>query len=186
MLTRYHITLGATTTAGGVVTSASSLASLDGARIALENDTIACPACHAEGSIRADGPRLSERFGTRQVALSDDLCVCHCNPPPRLVNSQVRKYQLIDADWHAAQVDAAARTAAMRNTAGAAPAPSDRIPLLLRDPDTHEFFRNRPYRLQVGNRIIEGRTNHEGLTEALSVADRAALVAWHVGDGDSA
>jgi uncharacterized Zn-binding protein involved in type VI secretion len=97
MLKRYHITLGATTTANGTVTSASSMLSIDGARIALEGDKVSCPACHAEGFIKLDGPRLSERFNNRQVALNDDLCICKCNPPPRLVHTQARKSQMIDA-----------------------------------------------------------------------------------------
>lgn len=96
MLKRYHITLGATTTADGTVTSASSMLSIDGVRIALEGDKVSCPSCHSEGLIKADGPRLSERFNNRQVALNDDLCICNCNPPPRLVHKQTRKCQAID------------------------------------------------------------------------------------------
>lgn len=97
MLKRYHITLGATTTAGGSVSSASALISVAGARIALEGDEVSCPVCHAKGIIGLDGPRLSERFNNRQVALSEDLCICRCSPPPKLANSQTSKYQMIDA-----------------------------------------------------------------------------------------
>jgi len=108
MIKRYHITLGATTTAGGTVTSASSLISVDGAKIALEGDTVSCTACGSDGVIGPDGPRLNERFNNRQVALNDDLCICKCATPPRLVNSQVCRAQSIDVDWHATQASAAA------------------------------------------------------------------------------
>jgi uncharacterized Zn-binding protein involved in type VI secretion len=104
MRKRYHITLGAPTTAGGKVISASALMSIDGARIALEGDKVSCPACNAEGTIRLDGARLSERYNGRQVALSDDLCACNCNPPPRLINSQTHKHQIVDPDLAAADI----------------------------------------------------------------------------------
>ena len=98
MIRRYHITLGATTTAGGTVTSAGSLISVDGVKIALDGDTVFCKACNSHGVIQLDGPRLNESFNNRQVALGDDLCICKCDPPPRLVNTQIRKAQWIDAD----------------------------------------------------------------------------------------
>lgn len=96
---RYHITLGATTMAGGKVTRASAMLSIDGARIALEGDEVSCPACNATGIIRADGPRLGERYGNRQVALGGDLCMCKCSPPPRLVSNQTHKAQFVEGDW---------------------------------------------------------------------------------------
>jgi len=184
MIKRYHITLGAGTTAGGTVTSAGSLMSVDGARIALEGDTVACTACKADGVIQSDGPRLSERFNNRQVALSDDLCLCKCRPSPRLVNSQVRKFQAIDADGHALQAGAATRTAAKPATAGASASAAATMPLLLRDPDTQEPFRQRRYRLELRGKVIEGLTHQNGLTRPLTAAERASVLTWHV-DGAS-
>lgn len=90
---RFYITLGATTSAGGTVVSASSLMALDGVRVALEGDEIACPACDGVGIIGADGPRLPVRDAGRLHALSGDLCLCGCEPPPRLVAAQERSGQ---------------------------------------------------------------------------------------------
>lgn len=98
MVTRYHITAGASTTAGGKVMSGSASRSINGARIACVGDPVSCPGCHSTGLIEPDGPRLSDRFDGRQMALSDDLCRCKCNPPPRLVANQVLLKQIIDAD----------------------------------------------------------------------------------------
>ena len=81
MQKRYHITLGATTTTQGKVISASSAISINGARIALEDDMVYCPACNSEGLIKLDGPRVSESFNQRQVALDGDRCICKCSPP---------------------------------------------------------------------------------------------------------
>lgn len=94
---RYHITLGARTTAGGSVTTASSLASIDGARMALEGDKVSCPRCHSDGVIVCAGPRLPDEWEGRRYALQDDLCVCKCDPAPRLVATQTWKCQHVES-----------------------------------------------------------------------------------------
>jgi uncharacterized Zn-binding protein involved in type VI secretion len=101
MLTRYLITIGATTTAGGTVTSGSALNTIDEVGVALEGDTVWCPACQSEGVIALDGPRLPCTFDGREEALDDDLCMCKCSPPPRLVATQRFESQDIATDWHA-------------------------------------------------------------------------------------
>ncbi|WP_075794847.1 PAAR domain-containing protein [Massilia putida] len=97
MVIRYHITAGAGTTAGGKVLSGSSTDSIDGARVACAGDPVSCPQCHATGVIEPDGPRLSDRFDGREKALSDDVCRCKCDPPPRLVASQTLSRQIVGA-----------------------------------------------------------------------------------------
>jgi uncharacterized Zn-binding protein involved in type VI secretion len=93
---RYHITLGASTTAGGKVTSASSYVSVNGVRIALEGDMISCPACKTIGKIACIASRIQETCNGKQVALEDDLCICGCAPPPKLKSSQSLKCQVIE------------------------------------------------------------------------------------------
>jgi uncharacterized Zn-binding protein involved in type VI secretion len=98
VLKRYLITLGAPTTAGGKVTSAHHFMSINGVKVALEGDKVSCPNCNSEGIIKPDGPRLRELFNGKQVALNDDLCLCGCNPPPRLVAAQTSVCQSINAE----------------------------------------------------------------------------------------
>jgi uncharacterized Zn-binding protein involved in type VI secretion len=93
---RHLITLGARTTADGVVSSASSAISIDGARVALEGDEVSCHTCGATGTIRCTGPRTPERFDGRLVALENDECVCSCATPPKLLPSQGLRYQMVD------------------------------------------------------------------------------------------
>ena len=92
---RYHITLGAGTTAGGIVITASSLSSINGAPMALEGDKVSCPRCHGDGVIVCDGPRLPDHWNGKLFALQDDLCVCKCVPAPRLVAKQTLKCQQV-------------------------------------------------------------------------------------------
>lgn len=181
---RYYITLGAATTAGGKVISASDADTIDGVGQAREGDKVSCPCCGSEGVIALDGPRLSETIDGREVALNDDLCICKCSPPPRLVATQTFYRQLIDAQWLESETAAAAKVAAGLNSLEESSPGLDRVPLILRDLDTKEPFRQRPYRLQLANRVIEGRTDHNGATEPLSAAERRSVLAWHIG-GDS-
>lgn len=94
---RYHITLGSSTTAGGKVIAASSLGSINGARIALEGDAVACPSCKSIGKITCIGPRISETWNGKQVALENDLCICGCASPPKLKPSQSVRCQMLNA-----------------------------------------------------------------------------------------
>jgi len=62
---------------------------LDNKHIAHEDDDVICPACKSIGKIQCDGPRLPMTGPDgRRVALSDDLCICKCPTPPKLVASQ--------------------------------------------------------------------------------------------------
>jgi uncharacterized Zn-binding protein involved in type VI secretion len=93
---RHLITLGASTTADGVVTSASSAISIAGARVALEGDEVSCHTCGATGTIRCTGPRTPERFDGKLVALENDECICNCATPPKLIPGQHLRYQVVD------------------------------------------------------------------------------------------
>jgi uncharacterized Zn-binding protein involved in type VI secretion len=181
MLTRYLITLGATTTAGGKVTSGSALMSIGEAAVALEGDTIWCPACNTEGVIGLDGPRLLRTVDGREEALGGDLCLCECSPPPRLIAAQSLAWQEIDTGWHAEQVEAGARMAAQRNAEEHGATMEDKLPLILLDPGTQQPLRCAPYRLQLDGTVIEGLTDALGATQSLSAAERAAVCAWQHG-----
>jgi hypothetical protein len=101
------------------------------------------------------------------------------------VNTQTRKVQWVDADRHASQAGAATETAAKFNAAKNSAAQPDTIPLLLRDPDTQEPFKQRPYRLELTDKVIEGTTDQNGFTRPLTASERAGVVTWHV-DGANA
>jgi uncharacterized Zn-binding protein involved in type VI secretion len=95
MQKRYLITLGAPTSSGGKVTTATSGRLIAGVPVALEGDRVHCPHCGADGEIKPDGPRLTERWNGREVALQDDLCMCKCSPSPKLVSAQDVVCQLV-------------------------------------------------------------------------------------------
>lgn len=181
MIRRYTITLGASTTAGGKVISAHHNRAINGVPVAREDDWVQCPKCKSKGVIKPDGPRNEDTFNGKQVALSDDLCICKCVPPPRLVASQNFVCQTINADWHAAKAGAVAETAAGLNTAGSGAATeSDGVPLVLLDSQTEEPHRYRAYKLELKDKVIEGTTDQNGATKPLTAAERAAVVKCYI------
>jgi uncharacterized Zn-binding protein involved in type VI secretion len=95
---RYFITRGAKTTAGGTVIGGLSCFSIKQVDIALEGHEVLCPACKTTGVIVCVSPRLSQNARGRKIALSDDLCRCKCDPPPRLIADQFERYQTITAE----------------------------------------------------------------------------------------
>ncbi|HDR9249330.1 PAAR domain-containing protein [Burkholderia vietnamiensis] len=88
-MTRYMILDGDHTTVAGIVRATATPFELGGRHIAHEGDDVICPACKTVGKIQCVGPRqpMTGPDG-RPVALSDDLCICKCAPPPKLVPSQ--------------------------------------------------------------------------------------------------
>jgi uncharacterized Zn-binding protein involved in type VI secretion len=93
---RHHITLGASTTAGGRVVAASARWTICGRAVALEGDAVACPACKSVGTIQCIGPRLVELYDGRAVALEHDLCACQCPVAPSLLADQSQSSQTIE------------------------------------------------------------------------------------------
>lgn len=86
---RYLILSGDKTTASGTVEARPTTVQLNGVHVAHEGDDVACPACNSTGKVKCDGPRqVMTAPDGRHAALSDDLCICKCDPPPKLVASQ--------------------------------------------------------------------------------------------------
>jgi uncharacterized Zn-binding protein involved in type VI secretion len=96
MVQRYNITLGAKTTVGGVVATAHPYATVNDVPLAREGDFVNCPACQTQGRIKCAGLRISAIIDNKEFALSDDLCICNCDPPPQLIASQTHMFQTVD------------------------------------------------------------------------------------------
>ncbi|MRW92676.1 hypothetical protein GJ699_22005 [Duganella sp. FT80W] len=180
---RYHITLGASTSAGGKVISASSCCSINGIAVALEGDTLLCPACRSQGKIRIFGPRIPESWNGKQVALQDDLCVCKCTPPPRLIANQSLKCQSVGgapADDHTATQTASAAREEMQSAALGDDA--QQVALRFLDELTQAPLDAKRYRLELSDKVIEGVTDSHGYTQPITAADRSQLLAWQLLD----
>jgi uncharacterized Zn-binding protein involved in type VI secretion len=86
---RYLILNGDKTTANGTVQATPATIQLNGQDVAHEGDNVTCPSCNSTGKIQCEGPRqMMTAPDGRHAALSDDLCICGCHPPPKLIASQ--------------------------------------------------------------------------------------------------
>ncbi|MEM5424531.1 PAAR domain-containing protein [Paraburkholderia ferrariae] len=86
---RYLILQGDKTTANGTVVATPTSIQFESRDVAHEGDDVQCPACNTTGKIKCDGPRqVMTAPDGRHAALSDDLCICKCDPPPKLMASQ--------------------------------------------------------------------------------------------------
>lgn len=170
---RYTITLGATTTVGGKIISASSNGSINSVTIALEDDLIFCPACKSQGKILCVEPRIHETWNGKKVALENDLCLCGCPNPPRLVPNQSLRYQALRND-NEGSMSAHARADAM-NGVKAESMFDDKF--ILFDDDTGEALPGTEYALRRANGQVEfGTTDDKGHTHMLAAEAHAESI----------
>jgi hypothetical protein len=105
--------------------------------------------------IQCVAPRLTEQFQGKQYALHDDLCICQCSPPPKLIAEQTAKCQVIVLAAEVTAEEARARHAATR----AAIAIYDEQPQLVAPP-----IEGLPYHIETREgRKVSGRTGPGGL-----------------------
>ncbi|SHN38517.1 Zn-binding Pro-Ala-Ala-Arg (PAAR) domain-containing protein, incolved in TypeVI secretion [Duganella sacchari] len=159
---RYTITLGASTSAGGKVISASSQGAINGIAIALENDLIFCPACKTTGKILCVGPRIPETWNGQQVALEGDLCFCGCSPSPRLIPCQTLRSQVI--------AEVAAETGlSNEDTIGAASDSGYDLDFLIIDEQSGSPAIGWPYSIELTDGLfLNGKTDGAGRTTRIA------------------
>lgn len=85
---RYFIVVGDKTTSGGTVLESDQTVTIHGRAQSYHGARIYCPACKSEGRIAGVGPTRPHTMHGKQAALENDLCICKCEPPPRLIASQ--------------------------------------------------------------------------------------------------
>jgi uncharacterized Zn-binding protein involved in type VI secretion len=95
---RYFIVIGDKTTNGGTVLEGEDRARNHGKPLSYHGARVYCPECKSEGRIVGDGPYRPMRLHGKQVALENDLCICKCSPPPRLIRSQTNASMSFDGD----------------------------------------------------------------------------------------
>lgn len=151
---RYHIRAGAKTTAGGTVRASATWYTLDGAPLARDGDPVDCPVCGITGAIQCVPPRMPQQLNGREVALSDDLCICNCSPIPKLIAEQTVKFQLF-----ALVPDEVARRSSSLGAASAQILIYDEQPRLMAPP-----IEGVPYYIEtMDGRTFSGRVGAGGL-----------------------
>lgn len=164
--------VGDKTTADGVVTQGEAASTAGGKPLAYHEGKVSCRACKSEGYIRNVGPYRPMTLMGKQVALENDLCICKCNPPPKLVASQKNAFM----DFDSAELATMGYTPQGRYIGDA----SYDQHFLLKDERTGRPLRDTPYKIITDDGDeIEGRTDESGHTEKV-YADSAVNATIHV------
>ncbi|WP_347554847.1 PAAR domain-containing protein [Robbsia sp. KACC 23696] len=108
MVKRYVVHGNDKTTANGTVLVGQIQHTGYNKSTAVEGDAVDCPACKSIGMIVPVGAYNRMRFMNKRVALSDDVCMCKCPTPPRLIASQTTISFSDDASTASAPVAMAA------------------------------------------------------------------------------
>jgi uncharacterized Zn-binding protein involved in type VI secretion len=164
---RYHLTVGATTSSGGVVERGSHVFSIDGKQGVLIGDEVYCPACKRMGKISIFGPRLDETLNGVSVALEGDICVCGCKPSPVLVPNQTLRWQEIEVPDDAVVAAASAGVSSELESATEQAVHAIRFQAI--DSITGDVLAHCPYFLMRNTDEVcaSGVTDAEGFTEVI-------------------
>ena len=95
---RYMIVQGDKTTRNGVVLEGDMTTLNSGKPLAYRGASVQCPKCKSIGHIEGVGPSWPMPFMSKQVALENDLCICKCNPAPRLIASLSSMFMTFESD----------------------------------------------------------------------------------------
>ena len=136
-----------------------------------------CPACKSTGKIRCVGPRVAETWNGKHVALENDLCVCGCPTPPKLVPQQSLRLQTMKGSGTHDAAKQARKDAIASEIADARF--DDKFVLI--DDETGEPLRNVEYAVERASGSIEfGVTDEQGRTHLLSQTSEPETVNFFV------
>ncbi|WP_175714002.1 PAAR domain-containing protein [Burkholderia ambifaria] len=152
--------LGDKTTAGGIVAQGERASTVNGQPFAYQDAKINCQSCSSVGAIRNIGPNRPMGLMGKQVALENDLCICKCNPPPRLIASQRTAF----IEFGLSELEAMGYTPQGRYFGDSS---YDQY-FLLKDKHTGRPLQDVLYRIVTDDGDeIEGRTDANGYTEKI-------------------
>jgi uncharacterized Zn-binding protein involved in type VI secretion len=165
---RYNLKEGDKATSGATVLEGIDSDTHHGVPLAFIGATLHCPACKSLGVLVGAGPRWPDTSMGKELALDGDMCVCKCDPPPRMIASQSDMYQ--DLESHDLE------------SMGFTPSG---MPLLyhhdeqitLRDRRTRRILPNVDYRVKDGSSVIaSGKTDAKGRTERVRTDNKQNVV----------
>lgn len=184
MTVRYYILEGDTTTAGGVVQQTANTLSFKvyGKEQSYIGDDVWCPACQSMGKIIPDQDRLSTKVNGRIPALNDDLCLCKCNPPPKLINSQTSFKEIIDDNRFAEYQQA--KEQYRQSFAGFAIEEMSTYTLLVLVDDFSNPLKNCFYSIKFDDgEILSGHTDDDGRTQEFLVNKTISNIRYQINQG---
>ncbi|MXN77886.1 PAAR domain-containing protein [Burkholderia sp. 4701] len=163
---------GDKTTAGGNVLEGVPNNMHHGVRLSYEGARIYCPACNSEGyasKVPPYPPYLPMKMMGKAPILDGDLCVCKCDPPPRLIEAQHDRFMSFESD-----PQSVARIAPDRTPLRAVGVFDEQFRLI--DHDTGRPLANVRYRVRTATGGgFAGVTDAAGHTQRITTTDSENL-----------
>ncbi len=156
---RYFIVMGDKTTAGGVVIQGEESCLNHGRPLAYHGAQVYCHACKTTGYICNVPPYRPMRLMGKQVAMENDICICKCDPPPRLLASQNNASMSFES--HELAGMGHARPGADPSKGGQTTRRHSKR-IYVSDSSTGEPLTNRPFIAEVEGHKQSGRTDDDG------------------------
>lgn len=181
-LVRRWLTDAGRSTAGGVPKASSEAMTHMGNKCILDGDSIYCPKCKTTGYVKhvkpdANAWLISVGNGVSKMqCLSDDLCICKCTPPPRMIASDIETEQTA-CHVHSSEIvgDAVHWYIATGNDPSAIGITHDQR-FKLTDENTGEPISGQSYVLECNGHTVEGETDADGMTQAIHAKSGASQV----------
>ena len=162
---RFILKRGDRSTAGGSVIEGCDDVFHYGTPVTFVGAKVWCPACKTTGHIAKQGPRWPSYIDGKEEALSDDVCICNCNPRPRMLPSQDDSFHSFNAE----------ELASMGFNPFGGPLIFDEC-ILLHETNTGKPMSNVPYRFMSGSQVIvQGTTDASGRTQRIKTFQAQAL-----------
>ncbi|WP_174903464.1 PAAR domain-containing protein [Burkholderia pseudomultivorans] len=170
---RYFIRIGDKTTSGGTVLQGKDSFKHHGKAVAYAGAQVSCPACQTVGTIENIPPYRTMLLNGKQIALSDDLCICKCSPAPRLLASQSTGFMSLSGSTITKIEPGVERGSSSASTEP--PRLNDRFKLY--DHATGNPLVNKEYAILRSNGTVEhGVTDRDGCTHLLSSTTESETV----------
>jgi hypothetical protein len=165
---RYNLKEGDKATSGATVLEGLENDTHHGVPLTFVGATLHCPACKSLGVLVGTGPRWPDTSMGKEYALEGDVCVCKCNPPPRMIASQYDMYQEIEShDLEAMGYTPSGRALLYHHDEQ----------ITLRDRSTRRALANVLYRVKAGSSVIaSGKTDANGRTGRVITDDKQNIV----------
>ncbi|SEA32710.1 PAAR domain-containing protein [Paraburkholderia sartisoli] len=172
---RYNLRENDKSTSGGIVIEGIPDDTLDGVPLTFLGAKVVCPACKRTGVIVGQGPRYPDISMGKQMALDNDICVCGCEPPPRMRASQKRMFEdhlesNIANRWRTDNDEPARRSAA--------PASSPQYVrwFYVRNSTTGQRLAHRDFVADVGGARQSGKTDAEGYAKITTSSEQPVSI----------
>lgn len=161
VISRNFLLVGDKANDGAEITSSLSAIRHMNIFVVVEGSPVYCPVCKTNGVVKCIGPRLPNKDMGLHRAVSGDICVCRCNPPPVFPDARGKFGMTFDTDGEYCLHLSSGVTSSITTWAQNSERPAG-LQILIRNSDTGETLKNRSYIANINGIKYTGTTDDNG------------------------